>query len=448
MAFTVHAVENLFINSYYNDYEFIDFVLDRSIIDENIINKLCTSQSTVTLIKLEGVIKKYCGIMTKYQLDKLCNRLPFTSKIIENILRRTDLVLDSDSLMIACKILKPEAIKYVLDHKVVPSKIHLITLLDKNKKEYNPIDVEMLFKYGYKPDYSDVENSIIKKRELPGLGRFNIQYDSKLMDLCDLYNFYPNYPFINNKMLQLRTKCKNSYMSDIRDFMDNDQLTPDAICMKNASNHRSNNGVLRFLVSRGGKIDIECIRANAQNYRANGTLLYLIDKFSESHNFSMDCHNDNVTTKNNEIITLQNTIKKLKNKIKELENVSNSKSNNITNNISTDNILTDNEVDIEDLNFIEIITKSTCVSKRKRDIPPEKYIKYIANKKEIKKEIKMSFFDIRKEFIQDINNNGWYMGQNKMIINLPSEVKNNLEITDSGYIKFEDIDKIIYKFYE
>ena len=74
---------------------------------------------------------------------------------------------------------------------------------------------------------------------------------------------------------------------------------------------------------------------------------------------------------------------------------------------------------------------------------PKKYLTYF-QKCEYDK---MSFFDIKQELVTIIKKKSWYQKNNFTLIDFPNDLRQLLGLEKDGYIRFSDIDKIVYLFY-
>lgn len=78
----------------------------------------------------------------------------------------------------------------------------------------------------------------------------------------------------------------------------------------------------------------------------------------------------------------------------------------------------------------------------KKQSIPKLYSEYF----NIKKNIKMSFLEIKKELLETIRNKNWFDKNDKSLIDIPSDLKNKLNLND-GLIRFIDLDKFVALFY-
>jgi len=397
-------------------FEFIEFFLRHILINNKIIDTLSKTQCREVLILIEGIIHSYNGTITKLQFQNFCMNLPDTGYIVSIIMTKHKYKFDENLLSEICKKCDMEALEYIFKNSVIPNEQHFKAILDS--PYYHKDVVELFVKYGYKPNYNDLMYSITKHLELPDIDRFKITYDHKLIDACNKMKFHPNYSFIDHRMIQLRDLCRYGHFIKIREYVENNKVIPDEICMINASGSRKPQGrVLEYLISVGGKITIECLHACVKSVPKTSPLRIIVDEIENQLNIQL-MEKDNI---------IKNIQMDLSAKIKQIEEYEKN-GLNVTKNIKVNKKISENKINVNKVNMREKLP------------PPKKYIEYS------KKTDDISYLEIKKHIIDDIMNNSWYKGSDKNIIKFPKGVNKILGIGKEE-LQFSDIDDIIEMFY-
>lgn len=459
------------------DYnKLINGIFDHSLIDftDGIPDHMVDVRDTFFQNVLSKLVDKDEGPYSYKNLEDLCIHLPYTLPTVRSLLGR-GMELNKICLDNACRYTDIKSIQFILDQGRVPiEKRHFEALVkakkysgpraqtyyyyrstvdefgfETNSSGYTMEKMELLIKYGYKITYDDVLFAIKQKVEIPGVDRFDVKLDQKLLEICWDYDFYPqNYNFncITPEMIQLQKLCKSRAKSQINTLIKKQSLVPDRKCMENASNFKSNLPTMRLLVEKGGVVTLKCIKNCVRNLSVNATAEFLVEEFEKVNN---------------------EELKKLRNRIKELEvQVAEGKSNNdvkkevdkevkkqVDNNVVDS--LDDELIDIDDFedeeielqpNIIELeeYTNKIPKQKRRRCKVPKKYAKIFKKKSTDK----ISYMDLRKEFLSKVRQNKWYNVNNKKLIDLPKIVRDEIGIPANGVIRFEDLDKLITYFYK
>jgi hypothetical protein len=320
---------------------------------------------------------------------------------------------------------------------------------------YTPQKLELLITHGYKITYDDIVTSIKYKIVIPDIDRFGIVADKALLDMCYNNNFYPPYKFegVDLNMITLQKLCLEGHIAPIRQFLNSHKtLVPDGICMRNICRNKRSVNILALLDKHNPIYTTECIKA-CSTYSHNPVLDHVIVKYTEAY------------TK--EIAQYKATIKELEAAL-EAAGISKqpAKPNEITkdsvpieaNPVEVNSDSSFNEFNDDDINemidscktveeettILDIVENTVGIPKQKgRTMKlPKLYSSYF------KTTTKMSFMDIKKDFINKIREKGWYNAKNKALIELPKDLKTVLSLPTTGLIKFEDLDKLITHFYK
>lgn len=397
-----------FINRFYDNYELIEFMLNRCYITNDIIDILCKTKSVACLIQLEGIIRDHYKELTKKHVDDLCYFLPESANLISSIIENTNLNIDNDSLDIACEICNMEAILYILRYKIKPTKKNMQQIINSNL--YSSNVAELLFNAGYLPDYEDVKYSVLKKKELPRIDRFNITYDKTIEYICYSNEFFPDYPFIDHNMIKLYKICRKGDIILYKKYIKEYNITPNEICLMGALSGVHNRKIILYLLKNNINVDYECILMCINSRYGLDILLTLLDIYNKSINNKIEHLNNQIKTqinKNTQILPIK-------------------KSNESPNIIKNINIITTNSI----YPIIDFNKKHKC---------PKKYAEYIGNTMDT------SYIEIRNTITNDIYREKWFCNKSKKI-NLPIKIKNIIK-DNREYIMFHELDELVSNFY-
>jgi len=95
-------------------------------------------------------------------------------------------------------------------------------------------------------------------------------------------------------------------------------------------------------------------------------------------------------------------------------------------------------IDIPDTLLVNVPAQK----RRKGDVPTKFSRFFKRNKGE-----KLSFIDLKREFINEIRNNNWYNKEDKDLIDLPANLRKEIGLEDAGLVKFDDIERVVSLFY-
>lgn len=315
---------------------------------ENIF-KLCGCMNYSISAQLASIIDKFADTFDDSFLVKACNGLPYTRQTIEALLNR-GLQLNKNHLVIVCSKCDVQSIEYILQKsRISITKEHFQAIITsrhynketkviknpkqddessddqdysfrygKNNKKtvsgyingYSNEKSELLIKYGYIPDYSDIEFGIKNKVEIYGIERFDIVLDKKLLELCWDNDFYPQYKFdcIQPEMVELQKICKTRKLAELKKIIKTHSLVPDRKCMENAACFKTNLQAYKILCDAGGKITYLCIKNCASQLNNNYYLVQLVNDFESIYNNNNKEYQNKITELEKQITELGGTV--------------------------------------------------------------------------------------------------------------------------------------------
>jgi len=320
-----------------NDTELIGIIIKNMEITVENLYKLCGCRSSALSFVLAGIIDKFSGELTPNFLDNACEGLPYTKHTVQSLVNR-GFQLTENHFEIVCSKCDKESIEFILQLSRIPiTREHYQALVKstnyiKQEEEddahgyywknttkdpwvpgYSTDKMELLIKYGYKPDYEDVIYGIEHKIEIPGIERFGIPLDKKLLELCWDNDFYPQYKFdcIEPSMIELQKLCKTKKMKDMKLLVKKHGLIPDRKCMENASCFKNNNQIYDYLFGIGGRPNYKCIENCAKELNNNYFLVKLLNGFKTINDEEIKDYQDKITYLEKQIVELGGTVKPL-----------------------------------------------------------------------------------------------------------------------------------------
>jgi FtsZ-binding cell division protein ZapB len=439
----------------------------------------------------------------------LCKYMPYSYDTIKTVVSK-GVELDDGCFDVICRYCDYESMKLISGlGKFIPKNKHFRSLITSVKYEgpsqssrryyyrhNNPINkdgynttfgsgylqekMELLIKLGYKPTYTDIVDAIKTKCEIPGIERFDINTDSKLLDKCQKHNFFPKYNFncITNEMMELRGLCSQKGIGKIRSCIKNNDLVPDEACLENASKIKTNLQTVNFLIEKGGKVNFKCVENSADTMSANSTLMVLVDAFKKNYKAEKGNYEKRIKELEKKVTLLElkkdvNAQEYQEDQVDYLQLAVEKMDKKMNSYIDKDDVIEieidglddesdelDNELDNESdkpdeldksKNEIKIVAIPDERIKSIKGIPkqrrmdvkiPTKYAELF----KLDKDTKISYISVKKDLIERINKNNWYNKSNKQLVNLPDDVNSKLGL-DKGCVKFEDIDKLVSLFY-
>jgi len=440
----------------------IDFIIKH--MEKNIKNiaNLCMCRNEYLSFILASIIDKFDGSIEEACLVNTCYALPYSKHTFHSLLGK-GLQINDQHLNIVCANCDEKGIEFFLETSRMPilrkhyqalvgSKI--ITKVEKksmySKDEYKHITgytfnkMEILIKYGYKPTYEDVLYAVPYKIEIPGIERFGIEADTKLLEECWKYDFYPSYNFkcITKQMIELEKLCNEKRIKPIRDTIKNNQLVPDAKCMENACGAAKNNHqIFDFLRDAGGKVNLNCIKKHSI-INDNHFLTKIVSCYEKDYQEEINKYQAKIKKLENEIIKLGGSLQDPK-KNQPIIVVKEEPKDTTKQEKEKENIIVKEENGMKNIPFLNMNTgKLVTIQKNNRlkSSPPTKFTEMYGGKN------KMSFNDIKKFIIEKIKAESWIDKDDNNIINLPQNIADKLNINKQ--IVFADIDKLVAFFYD
>ncbi len=296
-----------------------------------VLQEMCTNPRVVK-VKTQGHQAGYQRIMYEPEKQEVSN--DFNNKIIMEILNHKITVTKdiintaiishisvetikslialgpevcSEYLEAASFSLNTEAIDFLLDNKIIPTKKcikelfstdisfkHICQEIQKQKpysqkdtiviNKYKTILVKFI-NYNYNITYDDVLLAIEYFITIPHIEKFNIKFDSKFIQKCSDIGFYPDYNHnMKADVICLQKECmKSGNITIIRELVNKQKIMPDSVCLENACKVRSNLPVIRFLVEKGAKPSIKSLQ-NIIHANANSACCFVIDEFAKVFN--------------------------------------------------------------------------------------------------------------------------------------------------------------------
>ena len=477
-----------------DDKAFCDTLMNAITIDNKNLKKLCQNRNSYLSSLIASIMDKYDGELDSSFILKSVIYMPYTKSIIQSLVGRGVQITD-EIAETSCQHNETEDLDFILTLGRLPIKKSYFekTLISKTYSQknvhqkniyygyhnidndgfsssYSPQKINVLINHGYVIDQEDLKHSIKAKVELPNIERFKLKLDQDILDLCYVTNFYPQYDFdcIEKSLLELQNLCTGRSSRAIAQHIKKHKLVPDKRCMENASNFKSNKMIMDILFNAGGEITYTCILNCASQLNSSQMLLDMLRIYGKKQEKTFKKQEKLINELKNEVVALggniekYNTSKKNCKKVKdtnaekeESDDEVEEKKNNIkgTNHrIKEKNI--DEEISLEDDDkeelYEDIVTTKKILDipevgipsqKRKKQNIPDIYKEYFN-----KEDSKMSFIELKKDFIDNIRKNKWYdEGDNKMIV-LPNDLRDKLNLGE-GLIRFEDLEKTTGLFY-
>lgn len=228
-----------------------------SIIGEYMLNSGC---ELINKVCLELITNKKL-IVNQDHLYTACKNLPTSKQLMDVLAKTPGLEIDSRCLEDVCSFGSLEAIRSVLEYKIHVTRTHFHKLILSNKSKnnkdagYSKDKLNLLILAGYRLDIGDIEFSIIHKRTIPDIERFNIPLDDKIYMMCHQYKFYPKYKFTlsNMELVELQKLCYRKSGNVIK-FIEKHKIKPDKLCMDHACTVKHNFKNITYLIGQGCEI--------------------------------------------------------------------------------------------------------------------------------------------------------------------------------------------------
>ena len=314
-----------------NDNElifFMDYVISKNVnapFIENLRNLL-------NILLLRSKIK-----ITESITEKIAKH--FSVIILKNIINKGG-ILTTQVLENACLSLidRYEKVKFILENKIEPTKKAFDNILfskENNFKDDKRKTINLLTQYGYLLTYDELKLTLTKNITFDNIDKYNIKFDMSYLYICYEIGTFP----YGTKNLMPDLKClaieckKKGLLSNIKKLVNTYKLIPDSECMIGACMHSSNLQTIKYLISKGGKVDLNCLKSLVI-LANNKTLTYIFEEYEKN---------------NKSIINVSNVVKDIKQERTETQIKKEDKNNDeiqIINSISLNNIYNNIPLDI------------------------------------------------------------------------------------------------------
>lgn len=240
--------------------------------------------------------------MTRYHnLELLKKTLVCGGVLSTEILEEACLSRTSDRL---------EKLKFILDNNIEPTETAFMNIVTKGKcdednnyyyrrnNRYNNTKsnsqciaesmMNLLTDYGYPVTYDNLKVALKSSLVIKNIERFNIKFDSTYLHICSDVGLYPyKTKDIAPDITCLTNECKKAgNLSNIKKVLTINKLTPNTDCMHEACKHRNNVQTIKYLVSKGGSIDFECLE-NIIGTMYNKNLTYIFAEFKKANTVTL-----------------------------------------------------------------------------------------------------------------------------------------------------------------
>ena len=216
----------------------------------------------------------------------------------------------ADSILFKALI---NSIKYVGYHKSSSdyyykrdNPINKIGYLERKGSGYSNTVFEILVNHGYVLTREDLKESICARIELPDIGRFNLDLDNEIYELCFKEKFYPRYTFkdIDSNLIDLERLCLKPKLAELkRFFKENPNIKPNKKCMDLALSSKTSIKIIDLLLEKGAFLDICNLQHHTGFHNKMGQKL--IKKAIEHHNKKDKIIEDRINELENEIRLLK-----------------------------------------------------------------------------------------------------------------------------------------------
>lgn len=490
-----------------NNQSFISQFIDHIASTDENLSVMVNCKNEIFSAFTSQLIDKFEGNLSNELLTNACYALPYNKQVINSLIGR-GMVLTDEHLSIVCSLANLEAIDFILAISKMPIKqIHFKKLIESTRKKEKdpryywryredervsnctPEKIEILIKHGYKISYEDLKLSIKNKQIIPGIERFDIKLDKALLEYCWANDFYPPYNFdcIDPEMLQLEKLCNGQHLADVKALINKHKLVPDQKCMENAAKFKTSNRTMDFLISKGGKVNINCVENCAKEQKSNRLLLTIVNEFKKNYNNEVQDYKDRIQKLEEIIKDLGGEVpkdKKEENKNSKLEPKTTKTPKKPTSTLpkggkkaktaaqsKNKNVIIIDEESDEELEMDETNPKEETPQNgvqhsennyqmidlkidQNKIVEIQKQYKLKSSSNEniqsifkIPKNKKVSYNDVKKILLDKIKDESWIDQKDKSLIKIPDDIKKKLNIESNDYIKFNDIDKLVCLFF-
>lgn len=243
----------------YNAIKYGNIEMVRTLINNKQIYKNIVNYHEIALSDNSSILYtnyRYSNMMADEDLINIDNTY---------ILKNINQIWDENCLVYACELKSLDIIVLLLDYKIKPTKKCFTALINSfprsNCRDYIVSQlVDLLVKYGYEVDYSDVLYSTKKRIALNNdiLIKFNIILDDKYIKLCIDTDFFPYISYTEHSNLYLEMATTRTCYHMVHRLMKYN-IKPNIKCLQNACSISNNTRIVKLLLSCGLVPDIICL---------------------------------------------------------------------------------------------------------------------------------------------------------------------------------------------
>ncbi len=390
-------------------------------------------------------------------------KIPITPTVVKNVIKHKSLecvnsllqlgiIPDLECLKEACTRKDYLMIDKILQYRITPTKECLDNVFANGGYNHysgrvyeNPhckniaSIIDLLIANGYQLTYDDVLTALTKGLYINDIERFGFEFDDRLLETCAAYSYYP-YPDLPLKhtIKCLEIECgKSGNLPAIRKLVKQGVL-PNMTCLENACNHKSNKSVVEYLIN---KCDM---RPNAKCFQNIAKHIY---------NATLTLLADNLTL---------NTVEKggmgvVDDEVEEVAEATNEVATEVADSEEPQEVVVEDTVpeqavavekvdDKFDVIELKYNQKNLPTNKRKKEVVADK----ILNLFKYKKDVKLSFINVRKELLAYIKRHNLLVGDGNKYIMLNKSLAEavGLDDNDGKCVDVNDIDILASHFYK
>jgi hypothetical protein len=284
------------------DYTTVDFLLSSINIQENLIMLSQTRVEKISQRVSQYLEKDITHVNLSLLLKATIDYLPYTRSIITTLFKLDSSLFDNVITEKVCKVAGDLDLEFYLNltqskstitkecyDNILISERYVTTQETLKLKEkmpyrsyeantrlkqdhyysdgYTKSKILILIKYKYKITQEDVYKSVMLSRELPNIETYGVKLDVYFVDLCKIYNFYPDYPFtcVDPKQIVLQGLCTKQKVGAVKDYIKLNKLVPDIICLENACKLKNGGSIIKLLIENNCDIDFQILELNSLN---------------------------------------------------------------------------------------------------------------------------------------------------------------------------------------
>ena len=243
-------------------------IISNVILNKDILLELLECKSDLIMSLLIEKMRSVNFDVSQDHLTKACKSLPYSQNVVTYLLTR-DLRLTKEHVVRIYErcncdflLLILEQTRMVIDKQIFQAVLKYPSCRDNNHQKIN-----VCINAGYVPDVDDVIVGIKCRIEIPDIERFNLILDMNVLRYCYVYDFYPNYTFVNVDvmMVELAKACNRNNMSKIRRIL-RDGCVPSVEFMDMIVKSHVKKAILCELIDAGGKLSLNGIKNKFDEY--------------------------------------------------------------------------------------------------------------------------------------------------------------------------------------